>query len=113
MKPVVYGFGALVVWAVTAAALPAQYPAPSYPQGPMPCAPGFGNGSAGGACLDPMAGLNLPPAPFGGVGPPPYLDLGRGRRWGGGGLGGARGVPVFFSHPFVRSPRDYYMLDLP
>jgi hypothetical protein len=75
---------------------PAQYAAaPAY--GPGFYAPPFAGGYGYG---------NMPPQPFSGPAFP-YGPCGRG--FGGGGEQKIMGFPV---HPYARSPRDYFMVDL-
>jgi hypothetical protein len=83
------------------------------PQAPDACGPGYYNANCCGAvygpnyhlypCFPPFNGMVFgPPRPPGMPGYPGFP--------GGPGAPGAPGMPCFPSHPFARSPRDYFMV---
>jgi hypothetical protein len=91
--------GLLVVLACTATARAQQPCYPGYaagPQFPGAYAPGFTGYNGYGAGFAPSYGPNPPFPPFNGMLPPaPWQQSNR-----------------FPSHPYVRGPRDYFMIDV-
>jgi hypothetical protein len=90
------------------------YPPPPYkgcyfppiPQAPDMCNPGFYWTSICGVTYGPAHCPYPPFPPFQGMVPgPPYCP----GKPGGPGGPGARGAPVFPTHPYARSPRDFFM----
>jgi hypothetical protein len=104
MKATITGLAALLALAVFAPASHAQYYPPSYPRyyAPIPRAPDLCN-----PCnyYSPYTGANFnvyPPfQPFNGAVFPPSNGNGNG-------MGATQ---LFPTHPFARSPRDYFMVD--
>jgi hypothetical protein len=105
MKATIAGLAALLALAVFTPASHAQYCRPFYPQcwAPIPQAPDMcGSGFCSGYGYGQMYGPNLnvyPPFP-------PFNGMVFGPC-------GGNGSPLMPTHPFVRSPRDYFMVDVP
>jgi hypothetical protein len=78
------------------------------PQAPDACGPGYYAPNVAGQWYGPNYAIHPPYAPFNGMVFPPNASGG-----GGFGAGGAGGSPAFSfpSHPYARSPRDYFMVD--
>jgi hypothetical protein len=99
MKSYLTYLGAVLVLAVGASVSPAQYPfpvrpAPIYcPAPPLP-APDL----CGSQAFGPAYSVYPPFPPFQGMLPVPNG-------------GGQQGPTLFGSHAFIRSPRDFYMVD--
>jgi hypothetical protein len=116
MKGFRLAFGALLGVALSAALAQAQPQCgcyyPPIPQAPDMCGPGFYWANPCGMIYGPGHCPQPPFPPFQGMvpGPPPP-------RCGPGGPGGRPGVagpggmgsPVFGTHPYARSPRDFFM----
>jgi len=109
---------AVLLWvcpaAVTRANPPLPPPAPHCPpQAPDACGAGYYAPNEWGACYGPNYWLMPGYYPFNGARPP----IGSGKC--GAGPGGVPGpgcntgfqVPQFPTHPYARSPRDYFMMD--
>src|SRR5947209_4287657 len=79
-----------------AAAADAQYWPPPIPQAPDACGPGFYQPNCCGTYWGPIYCVRPPWEPFNGVRP----DL----------SGGNGGNLRFPTHPYARSPRDYFMI---
>jgi hypothetical protein len=91
---------------VSAARLPAQYPQPCppvVPQAPDARWPGYYCINPCGQWYGPNHCVYPPYLPFQGMVLPP-------RNCGNGGMMGG-GSPSFPTHPFARSPRDFFMVD--
>jgi hypothetical protein len=104
MKATIAGLAALFALAVLAPASHAQYCRPFYPQcwAPIPqapdaCGPGSYCVNGCGQMYGPNYNVYPPFPPFNGMvfGP------------------SGNGSPLMPTHPFVRSPRDYFMVDVP
>jgi hypothetical protein len=102
VKTLVSGLGALLLVIGAASVASAQFYPPSLP--PSPYAPWSYCPGGSGMYSNAFCGPNLPPAPFGGVGPPAFLPLKN--------CCPASCGPQFGINPYLRSPRDYFMLDL-
>ena len=104
MKATLGGFAALLLAVASCSAAQAG-PYPYYysgiPQAPDACGPGYFCTNYCGQVYGPNYCLQPPWAPFNGF--RPCLN----NQNGAGGAGGA-GSPV---HPFMRSPRDFFMVD--
>jgi hypothetical protein len=104
MKTTLSWLGALLL---TGASIPAAH-AQSWcwggPTAPDACGPGFYTRGPCGAVYGPNYYLQPPVQPFNGFVPPVCHGAGQG--------GGPPGSPVFPTHPYARSPRDYFMLDI-
>ncbi len=109
MKSIRRCLGALAGTLLLAAPAAAQYPGcvPGYPLPPVPYGGGYYAAPVIGQpyALPPGAAFSeVPFSQFPGIAP-----------WAGGGFGGPEAAapmgPVFPSHPFARSPRDYFMLN--
>ena len=87
---------ALLAVALSASSASAQYPCLAPPQAPDACGPGYYCTNACGMRYGPGYCLYPPFPPFQGMvpGPPPK---------------GAPGSPMFPTHPYARSPRDFFM----
>jgi hypothetical protein len=107
MRTAVSCLAALVVVLAVSGAAQAQQPGyPGYanrPLAPDACGPGFACYNFNGAPYGPNYWLQPGGLPFNGMLPPPP--------WANGGAGG-NNVVGFPTHPYARSPRDYFMLDL-
>jgi hypothetical protein len=104
-------FGTLLGAALAASAASAQCYYPPIPQAPDACGPGFYSTNACGQVFGPGYCLRPCFPPFQGmiVGPPPK-PAGPGGPMGGPCAGpGVLNSPVFPTHPYARSPRDYFM----
>jgi hypothetical protein len=93
---------------------PLPPPAPYCPpQAPDACGPGYYAPNQWGAWYGPNYRLMSGSYPFNGARPP----VGSGNRGAGPGGGPCAGcnpgfqVPQFPTHPYARSPRDYFMMD--
>jgi hypothetical protein len=93
-----------------AAAVPAANAQPCYypPCAPDACGPGYYCQGRCGAVYGPNCCLRPPFEPFNGFVPPVCHGAGQG---GPGAAGGPPPSPVFPTHPYARSPRDYFMLE--
>jgi hypothetical protein len=101
MKATVIRAAALAALLLLAARSNAQcyYPVP---QAPDMCGPGYYSANACGQVYGP--GYCVRP-PY-----PPFQGMIFGPNGGNGGPGGAFGEPSFATHPFARSPRDFFMV---
>jgi hypothetical protein len=105
MRTTWIAFGVLFTLALSASSARAQfYPnygcGPYVPTAPDACGPGFYATNCYGQVFGPNYNLYPPFAPWNGALFPPAQAGGQG-----GGIGGV-GFPT---HPFARSPRDFYM----
>jgi hypothetical protein len=76
---------------------------PCVPQAPDACGPGYYSTNAAGGVYGPNYLLHPPYLPYNG------MVLGPG---GAGGAGAAGNGPIGFpTHPYARSPRDFFMMD--
>ena len=124
MKATLIGFSALLLAAVAGKTAYAQLPCPScssqklqYMPNPAAYAPNsYGMPYAAGYGMPYGGGYGgMPPQPFGGVRPPSNpFGCGSGSNPFGCGAGGCDGGKImgFPVHPYARSPRDFFMLDL-
>jgi hypothetical protein len=110
--------GALLCASLTTSLAQAQYfaPATHSPLLPAPdaCGPGFYCNGPCGCTYGPSYCLRPPFPPVNGVPPPPYWGGGGGGCGGRCGLCAQRGegmpnIAAFPTHPYARSPRDYFM----
>jgi hypothetical protein len=112
MKSILSWLGVLLL---AGAAVPAAYaqPYPCYPPvAPDACVPGYYSQGRCGMTYGPNYYLRPPFEPFNGFVPPVCRQGARG--WPGAGAAqGPLNSPVFPTHPYARSPRDYFMIDLP
>jgi hypothetical protein len=74
------------------------------PQAPDMCGPGYYSANCYGQVYGPGYCVRPPFPPFQG------MVFGPQNRGGPGGPGGPFGQPSFATHPFARSPRDYFMV---
>jgi hypothetical protein len=82
---------------------------PPIPQAPDACGPGFYWTNNCGLTYGPAYCVRPPYPPFQGMVPgPPPPRCGPGGSYGPGGVGPA-GSPTFGTHPYARSPRDFFM----
>ncbi len=126
MKPTVASLAAPLL--VSLLALPAYAQYGGYapiPQAPDMCGPGYYTANCYGAIYGPTYDVYPPYLPFQGMVFPPKKPAYQGGPGGPGGPGmpgyaapcmpGASGAPpggpVFPTHPFARSPRDFFMVD--
>jgi hypothetical protein len=109
MKATVLGVAAVLL-AGAAAASANPYVVPGHPQAPDACGPGYFAANCCGQWYGPNYCLRPCYPPFNGLLPKPGTgENGAGGNGAGGNGGGFGGV--FPTHPFARSPRDYFMLD--
>ena len=101
MRALTPWLAALLVVAATAGLAEAYYPYyfPQAPQAPDACGPGFYNVNAWGAQYGPNYWLQPPYPPFNGARPNLQKS--------------SQASPTFGTHPYARSPRDYFMLEQP
>jgi len=114
MKKLALGLGALLLSMSAASAVHAQhYQAPPPPPAPDACGPGWYNTHPAGMTYGPNHWLQPPWMPFNGLVPPVGRNGGPPSIYNfqGNGNGGPQGSPMFATHPYARSPRDYFMLD--
>lgn len=97
MRATIAWLGAVGAFALLAASAQADPYLPGYQPAPGACGPGCYNGNYGGAVYGPSYWMNLPPMPFNGMLPP--MQNVNGNQFG------------FPTHPYARSPRDFFMLD--
>jgi hypothetical protein len=110
------GVLALVGWGAPTAHAGYPYPYPMRPQAPDACGPGYYAPNDYGALYGPNYDLRPPYPPFNGY---VFGPRGPGGPGGPGGAGaggfpggpGGGGSPSFPTHPFARSPRDFFMVD--
>jgi hypothetical protein len=99
MKAIVSGLSVLVLSGLLASSAQAQccyiYPPPA----PDMCGPGYYAVNCGGQVYGPNYNVYPPFCPFQGMVPAPQPP------------GGGGGMAAFPTHPFARSPRDYFMID--
>ncbi len=112
MKTTVCRLAALAILAVGPSLASAQncYAPNCWPQIPQ-LTPGYGHGMYYSTCMTnygPMYCPRPPYLPYNGVLPGPAPKPGYGQ--GGGGMGLPGGPGVMPSHPFARSPRDFFMV---
>jgi hypothetical protein len=91
--------------------MPAPYyqPIPFIPRAPDACGPGWYGYNCGGQLYGPNYNLYPPFQPFNGM-----IFARQAAHIAGmqaGGLGGLGGMPGFPTHPYARSPRDFFMLE--
>jgi hypothetical protein len=99
MKATLPWLAATLAVVLAGSAAKAQSFGPCIPQAPDACGPGFYAPNIYGAYYGPNYYLRPPYSPFNGVAAPS-------------GWPGARtGSPVFPTHPYARSPRDFFMVD--
>ncbi len=83
-----------------------------HPQAPDACGPGYYAPNCCGQWYGPNYCLRPCYPPFNGLLPyPPRPENGNGNGNGGANGNGGLGIPVFPTHPFMRSPRDFFMQD--
>lgn len=129
MKALRLGFGAALGFVLSAPVVhaggyqPYPYAAPGYGgplMAPDACGPGFYASGCGGMVYGPNYCLYPGFMPFAGAVPPPSGFPGPGGFGGFAGFGGTGAgpgappmltTPAFPTHPFARSPRDYFMQD--
>jgi hypothetical protein len=113
MKATFIGLAAVLL-AGAAVASASAAPPPGRPQAPDACGPGRYAANCCGQWYGPNYCLRPCYPPFNGLLPAPPRPTcnGNGNGNGNGGDGpGFGGIPVFPTHPFARSPRDFFMLD--
>ncbi len=114
MKGLLFALGAVLLAGLAVGAASAQYYPGSRPQAPDACGPGYYATSEQCGTYGPNYDVYPSFPPVGGV--PPYSVPTPGHSWWLGSLfhhDHQRGFATFPTHPFARSPRDYFMLDLP
>lgn len=104
MRILVAWTGGLVCAGALASAAHAWYP-PPHPPAPDACGPGFYASNMYGGVYGPVYYLR-PPSP-----PPIMPPCDTGGRCGQ--AGGPAGPPAYPTHPYARSPRDFFMVDDP
>ena len=114
MKATLPWLGAALVAVLAAPAAHAQYfGRPCAPQAPDAYGPGFYAPNMYGQWYGPNYSLYPGFAPYNGERPPVSGAGGAGGfggAGGAGGFGGAGGAPGFPTHPYARSPRDFFMV---
>jgi hypothetical protein len=101
---------ALLLVAASQSAAQAQWPpygcpAPLVRQAPDACGPGYYDVNAYGQVFGPNYWLLPPGGPFNGM-----IFARQATGYGGGG-GGPGGILCFPTHPYARSPRDFFMME--
>jgi hypothetical protein len=99
MKATISWLGALLGLALLSSAAQAQCCYVWPPSAPDMCGPGFYSANCYGLVYGPGYSVQPPFPPFQGMVFGPKAP------------GGGGGMPTFPSHPFARSPRDYFMID--
>jgi len=103
MKATCSWLAVVLVAGAAAATADAGPPRPYIPQAPDACSPGYYVTNPYGARYGPNYYLVPPVAPYVAPPCPPCPPPGAGP--------GGPGAPVFATHPFARSPRDFFMLE--
>ena len=110
------GLGALLTTLLAvsfANAGPQPHYTPLPPYAPDVCnGCGWYNSHPNGMTYGPNYWLQPPWMPFNGFVPPVANGNGGGNGGGNGNGNGLPGSPVFATHPYARSPRDYFMIDV-
>jgi hypothetical protein len=108
MKATVLGLAAvLLAGLVVTSANANPNVVPGHPQAPDACSRGYYAPNCCGQWYGPNYCLRPCYPPFNGLLPTPSRPDGNGGANGNGGFG----IPAFPTHPFMRSPRDYFMQD--
>jgi hypothetical protein len=107
MKTIVSGLGVLLLLGAAGTAAHAQSWGWNAPFVPDACGPGSYCRGPCGAVYGPNYCVRPPFEPFNGFVPPVCHGCNNGA------YGGPPASPVFPTHPYARSPRDYFMIDLP
>jgi len=116
MKATIASLGALLLAGLVSAPAHAQYPGypPQYIGGPRPpapdaCGPGFIDLNCCGCPYGPNYCVRPPWEPFNGLRPSLQGPAGAGQLAGLPMQGRAPAIASFPTHPFARSPRDFFM----
>jgi hypothetical protein len=107
VKAIVVWGAVLVALALAAPGAEAQCFFPCIPRAPDACGPGYYSVNSAGGVYGPNYNVYPPYLPFQGMVFPPCRN-GNGAGFGN---GGPNGSPTFPTHPWARSPRDYFMVD--
>ena len=112
MRGFLPGLGAVLLAGLAAGTASAQYCPGGRPQAPDACGPGYYATSEQCGTYGPNYNVYPGFPPVSGVSPYSVPTPGHGS-WFGSLFHHQQGFATFPTHPFARSPRDYFMLDLP
>jgi hypothetical protein len=113
MKAVLTGWAVCLSFALAAGSASAQVWYPCVPQAPDACNPGYICTNCCGMMYGPNHCVRPPGLPFNGMipGPPPGYNRNYAGLYGPGNCPGSPwGSPNFPTHPWARSPRDFFMV---